>query len=84
VASLADVLPQKFGGPVDIVAYAGTHRAAALTASGVLFVNPGSPTYPKGPGRPAGTRTLGTVGLLDLHGGVASFETIELQGYATT
>jgi predicted phosphodiesterase len=75
---LADVLPQKFGGPVDVVAYASTHRAAAISAQGVLFVNPGSPTYPKGPGRTPGERALGTVGVLDVAGGVAAFETIEL------
>jgi predicted phosphodiesterase len=80
---LADVLPQKFGGPVDVVAYASTHRAAALWAQGVLFVNPGSPTYPKGPGRTPGERALGTVAVLDVADGVAAFETLELSLFAT-
>lgn len=76
--ALADVLAEKFGGPVDVVAYGGTHRPVAIRAQGVLFVNPGSPTYPKGPGRIAGQRGLGTVGLLEVNDGVASFELIEL------
>jgi predicted phosphodiesterase len=75
---VATALTERFGGPVDIVTYAGSHRAAAVASHGVLFVNPGSPTYPKGPGRPAGKKVLGTVGILDLTGGAAAFETIEL------
>jgi hypothetical protein len=49
----------------------------------VLFVNPGSPTYPKGPGRTPGERALGTVGVLDVADGVAAFETLELSLFAT-
>jgi predicted phosphodiesterase len=75
---VADVLAEKFGGPVNVVAYAGSHRAAAVLADGVLFVNPGSPTYPKGPGRVAGQRALGTVGVLDVAAKVATFEVLEL------
>jgi predicted phosphodiesterase len=72
-------LHEKFGGPVDIVAYASTHREAAILKDGVLFVNPGSPTYPKGrAARAAGQRALGTVGVLDLSGGAAAFEVIHL------
>jgi predicted phosphodiesterase len=76
-----DVQPaiiEKFGGPVDVVAYASTHRAAAIVVGGVLFVSPGSPTYPKGPGRTPGELALGTVGTLDLTGGVVTYETVEL------
>ncbi|TME87713.1 MAG: hypothetical protein E6I44_08370 [Chloroflexi bacterium] len=73
------VLREKFGGPVDIVAFASTHREAAILKDGVLFVNPGSPTYPKGrAARVAGQRALGTVGVLDLSGGAAAFEVIHL------
>lgn len=79
VADLSDILRKKFGGPVDVVAFAGTHRAIAVAAEGVLFVNPGSPTYPKGPGRVVGERTLGTVGILDVHDGTAAYEVIELR-----
>lgn len=78
-SSAAEAVKEKFGGPVDVVAYAGTHRAAALAAHRVFFVNPGSPTYPKGPGRVFGDGRLGTVGILDVGGGVATFETIELE-----
>jgi putative phosphoesterase len=72
------VLTAKFGQPVDVVAYASSHRAAAVTADGVLFVNPGSPTYPKGPGRVPGVRALGTVGILEITDGSIAFEVIEL------
>lgn len=75
---VAAVLAEKFGGPVDVVAYAGSHRAAAVLAGGVLLVNPGSPTYPKGPGRIAGRRALGTVGILNVADNVAAFEILEL------
>ncbi len=71
-------LAEKFGGPVDVVAYAGSHRPVAILARGVLWVNPGSPTYPKGPGRLAGKRALGTVGILDVSDGICSFEVIDL------
>ncbi len=73
-----EALLAKFGGPVDIVAFGSSHRAAAAFAQGVLFVNPGSPTYPKGPGRIPGETPLGTVGVLDLDGEAATFELIEL------
>jgi predicted phosphodiesterase len=73
-----ETLAEKFGGPVDIVAYASSHRPAAISAQGVLFVNPGSPTYPKGPGRTPGQAALGTVGILELSGSAASYEVIEL------
>jgi predicted phosphodiesterase len=76
--AVPEVAAEKFGGPVDVIAYAGSHRAAALLAGGVLFVNPGSPAYPKGPGRIAGQRALGTVGVLDVADGVATFEILEL------
>jgi predicted phosphodiesterase len=79
---VAEIVTKKFGAPVDVVAFAGSHRAAAINAAGILFVNPGSPTYPKGPGRKPGVRALGTVGVLDVAGGVATFELIELANLA--
>ena len=76
-------LAEKFGGPVDIVAFASTHREAAILKDGVLFVNPGSPTFPKGRGaRVAGQRALGTVGVLDVTGGTAVFEVVHLMEIA--
>lgn len=79
-----EAVSEKFGGTVDVVAYAGTHRAVATLADGILFVNPGSPTYPKGPGYTAGQRQLGTVGILDVTSGIPSFEVVDLRHYATT
>lgn len=76
--AVRDILAQKFGGPVDVVAYGGTHRPASLMADGVLFVNPGSPTYPKGPRRVAGQPALGTVGVLTVDRNAVSFESIDL------
>jgi putative phosphoesterase len=78
-----DVLREKFGGEVEVVAYASTHRAAAILADGILFVNPGSPTYPKGPGYVAGQRQLGTVGILDVSSRVPAFEIIDLHHFST-
>lgn len=72
------VLPEKFGGPVDVVAFAGSHRAVVAQKQGVLFVNPGSPTFPKGPGRVPGKSPLGTVGVLEVAGGATTFELVEL------
>jgi len=75
---LAAAVEAKFGGPVDVVAFGGTHRPVALSARGMLFVNPGSPTYPRGPGWITREPASGTVGILDLHDGVAAFELVEL------
>jgi putative phosphoesterase len=75
---VAETLLAKFGGPVDVVAFGSSHRAATALADGVMFVNPGSPTFPKGPGRVPGETPLGTVGILDLDGKAATFELVEL------
>jgi predicted phosphodiesterase len=75
---VAGALAAKFGGPVDVVAFGSSHRAVVGVKQGVLFVNPGSPTYPRGPGRAPGRSPLGTVGVLDLAGGAVTFELIEL------
>ncbi|HEX3366073.1 metallophosphoesterase family protein [Phenylobacterium sp.] len=76
------VLTEKFGGPVDVVAFGGSHRAVTMNVGGRLFVNPGSPTYPKGPGRSSG-RGSGTVGVLELANGTVSFELLELSLFGT-
>ena len=78
-----DIVKAKFGGDVDVVAYASTHRAVAAIADGILFVNPGSPTYPKGPGYTAGQKQLGTVGILEIANGVPLFEVVDLRHFAT-
>jgi predicted phosphodiesterase len=69
---------EKFGRTVDVVAYAGSHRPAAIVKDGILFVNPGSTNYPKGPGRVPAQKALGTVGILDFSLGAPTFEVIEL------
>jgi putative phosphoesterase len=79
---LNSILTEKFGGPVDIVAFGGSHRAVAMHVDGRLFVNPGSPTYPKGAGRASG-RSSGTVGVLELGKGTVSFEILELSLFGT-
>jgi predicted phosphodiesterase len=71
----------KFGAEVEVVAFGSSHRACAVCAGGVLFVNPGSPTYPKGPGRTEGVKSLGTVGVLEVSAGTASFEVLELSNF---
>lgn len=58
---LAPLLEGIFGRPVDVVAFAATHRPHISTREGVLFVNPGSPNLPaSGPG---------TVAILELYRG---------------
>jgi predicted phosphodiesterase len=76
--AVGSAVSEKFGGQVDVVAFGGTHRPATLLADGILFVNPGSPTYPKGPGRVAGQLALGTVGILSVDDDAKSFEVIDL------
>jgi len=75
---VASAVREKFGQKVDIVAYASSHRPAAIMKDGILFVNPGSTNYPKGPGRVPAQRALGTVGILDFSRGAPTFEVIEL------
>lgn len=42
---LDEILTGIFGRSVDVVAYGATHAHAVSEHGGVLFVNPGSPTY---------------------------------------
>jgi predicted phosphodiesterase len=74
----AALLRQKFAAPVDVVAFAGSHRAAVAHKQGILFVNPGSPTRPRGPGRVPDGSSLGTVGVLEISGDAVTFELVEL------
>jgi putative phosphoesterase len=70
----ADVLCEKFGAPVDVVAYANTHIDRVSLLQGVLLVNPGSPNLPGG-ARKGGP---GTVAVLELQDGRAEVEIIDL------
>ena len=63
---LGDILARKFGEPVDVVAFGDTHEELVEWKDGVLFVNPGSPTYP---GRKHVRGSLGTVALLEINNG---------------
>jgi len=61
LSSVEGQMQYNFGGPVDVIVRGSTHRAEVTTVSGVLIVNPGSPTFPNH----MNTR-LGTVGFLDI------------------
>ena len=72
---LAELLTRKFGGDVDVVAFGDTHEELVEWRDGVLFVNPGSPTYP---GRRHPSGTLGTVALLEVDDGVKDARIVQL------
>ena len=65
-SGLRETLARKFGEPVDVVAFGDTHEELVEWNDGVLFINPGSPTYP---GRRHARGSLGTVGVLDVQNG---------------
>jgi putative phosphoesterase len=71
---VADALRTVFGRPVDVVAFASTHREIVAFAQGVLFVNPGSPNLPAPPATPG----HGTLAVLDVADGVAGVEIVRL------
>lgn len=62
-SGLGTLLQKKFGGEVDVVVFGDTHEEMVEWREGVLFVNPGSPTYP---GRRHRRGSLGTVAILDI------------------
>ena len=74
-SSMPDLLRKKFGGPVDVVAFGDTHEELVEWRDGVLFVNPGSPTYP---GRRHTRGSLGTVAILDIHDGEIAAQVVDL------
>ena len=61
------LLTRKFGEAVDVVAFGDTHEELVEWQDGVLFFNPGSPTYP---GRRHLPGSLGTVGIIELDDGL--------------
>jgi uncharacterized protein len=74
--AVKDNLTRKFGQPVDIVVFGDTHEELICYYGGVLFINPGSPTYPGRRHRPG---ALGTIGLLEVAKGVVAVQLIDLE-----
>ena len=72
---LPELLRRKFGEPVDVVAFGDTHEEMIEWREGMLFINPGSPTYP---GRRHMPGTLGTVAILDVADGVVDPRIIDI------
>ncbi len=64
-----EVVKGVFGRAVDVVVYGATHASAVSEHGGVLFVNPGSPTYSD-----AGT----SVAVLEIRDGKASAEVLSI------
>jgi uncharacterized protein len=70
-----ELLRRKFGRPVDVVLFGDTHEELICSYQGVLFINPGSPTYP---GRRHRRGSLGTIGRLDVSGELVQARLINL------
>jgi putative phosphoesterase len=71
-----EVVATLFGGTVDVLLYAGTHRPHVGSADGIFMVNPGSPTLPEG----RGAGKLGHVAIVDIRDGVAVAQVVDLGG----
>ncbi len=70
--SLPDALASIFGKPVDVVVFGYTHEAKVERHSGILLVNPGSPSL-------VGQQVkLGTVAILELEGDRAEARIVQL------
>ena len=80
-SGLKAVLKRKFGDVVDVVAFGDTHEELVEWRDDVLFVNPGSPTYP---GRRHRTGSLGTVALLEVNEGHVSAQIVDIENIAIT
>jgi putative phosphoesterase len=70
-----EVLTSKFGRPVEVVAFGGTHRDMVAHYRGVLLVNPGSPNLPMQRATPD---ELGTVAVLEVREGVVDVRVVRL------
>jgi len=75
-SGLGALLKRKFGGEVDVVVFGDTHEEMVEWRDGVLFVNPGSPTYP---GRRHTPGSLGTVAILDIQDGEITPRIVDLE-----
>lgn len=74
--SAREAMERKFGRPVDVVLFGDTHEEAVLFQDGVLFVNPGSPTFP---GLRHQRGSLGTFALLEVRGRQVGVEIVQLE-----
>ena len=74
--SVQEHLVKRFGRPVDMVLFGDTHEELICQYQGVMWVNPGSPTYP---GRRHTPGRLGTLGFLDVDQGVISIQIVDLE-----
>ena len=70
--SLGGAIEEIFGRPVDIVVFGYTHEAMVEEHSGILFVNPGSPSLVRQQVR------LGTVAILELEQGRRAARVVDL------
>ena len=71
----AELTGRKFGQPVDVVLFGDTHEELVCWYDGVLFVNPGSPTYP---GKKHESGSLGTVGRLRVDNRAVEVELVQV------
>ncbi len=77
-SGLHDILQRKFSCAVDVVAFGDTHEELVEWRDGVLFINPGSPTYP---GRRHSPGSPGTVAILDIVEGNIEPRIVNLSDY---
>lgn len=71
----AEITARKFGQPVDVVVFGDTHEELVCWYDGILFINPGSPTYP---GRRHKPGSPGTVGRLRVEKRAVEVEIVQL------
>ena len=71
-----DILAKYFGHEdIDVVAFGDTHEELVLTHEGVLFINPGSPTYP---GIKHAVNSPGTIAMMEISQGTVEARIIQL------
>ena len=73
--SAAEIVRRKFGQPVDVVVFGDTHEELVCWYDGILFINPGSPTYPGRKHRPG---TPGTIARLRVDRRAVEVELVQL------
>jgi len=69
------VVAKKFGQRVDVVLFGDTHEELVCEEQGIMFVNPGSPTYPGSKHLPG---TLGTLAILEIKGAIVRPHIVQL------